>query len=162
MLGKLKIRCIYSINGCQEILSLNNLDDHQKSCRFETCEDCFCIRSVDHNCVKSLLESKRKSDEIIIDLRCELKLAYDKISSMKSEMDNYLQTSQELSNNSRVAKTMASKQNNPFLKNRRTNDEHQNISNTSGTEYSVTVRGNRWREASSVNTAEKPPECKQQ
>jgi hypothetical protein len=81
---------------------------------------------------------------------------------MKSEMDNYLQTTQELSNNSRVAKTMASKQNNPFLKNRKTNDAHQNIPNTSGTEYSVTVRGNRWREASSVNTAEKPPECKQQ
>jgi hypothetical protein len=107
------------------------------------------------------LESKRKSDEIIIDLQFELKLAYDKISLMKSEMDNYLQKIQELSS-ANSAKTITTKFNNPFLKSRKSNDAHENISNTSATEYFPTVRGNRWREASGVNSIEKPPECKQQ
>jgi hypothetical protein len=98
LLGNLKIRCKFSINGCEEILAIDDLDNHQKSCHFEKCKTCFCINSVDHNCVKSLLESKLKSDELINDLQNKLKLANEKMSSMNSEIDNYLQTIQALSN----------------------------------------------------------------
>ncbi len=160
-MGKLKIRCAYSLNGCKEILSLNNLENHQKICRFENCENCFCIKSIDHNCVKSLHECMKKSNEIICDLRNELKLANDKISSMKSEMGNYLQTIKDLSN-TKSAKTTSTKYNNLFLKNIKSNAAHENVSNTPAAQNSSTNRGNRWYEAISVNTLEKPPECKQQ
>jgi hypothetical protein len=99
-LGKLKIRCIYDKNGCQEILLLDNLDNHQKTCRFENflCDKCFCEEPVDHDCVKSLLESKRKLIQSNAELNDELKSAKEIISSLKSEIENYLQTIQELSN----------------------------------------------------------------
>jgi hypothetical protein len=100
MLGKLKIRCIYDKNGCQEILLLDNLDNHQKSCRFENllCDKCFCEEPVDHDCVKSLLESKQKLIQSNSELKEELKSAKEMISSLKSEIESYLQTIQELSN----------------------------------------------------------------
>ncbi len=100
MLGKLKIRCIYNKNGCQEILLLNNLEKHEKTCRFAKpyCEKCFCEFSVDHDCVKSLLELNQKLIERNSELQKELNSATDKIVSMNSEIENYLQTIQGLTN----------------------------------------------------------------
>jgi hypothetical protein len=100
MLGKLKIRCIYDKNGCQEILLLDNLDNHQKSCRFENllCDKCLCEEPVDHDCVKSSLESKQKLTQSNTELKDELKSAKEMISSLKSEIESYLQTIQGLSN----------------------------------------------------------------
>ncbi len=48
MLGKMRIRCIYDKNGCKGILLLDNLENHQKSCRFnkKICEKCFCDQSL--------------------------------------------------------------------------------------------------------------------
>ncbi len=96
----MKIRCIHDKNGCQEILSLDNLDNHQKSCRFEKllCDKCFCEEPVDHDCVKSLLESKQKLIQSNTELKDELKSAKEMISSLKSEIESYLQTIQGLSN----------------------------------------------------------------
>jgi hypothetical protein len=98
MLGKLKIRCIYNENGCKEILILDNLENHQKSCRFDKpiCDQCFGLRSVDHNCVKYLLESQQKLIESNKELQKELNSAKDKISSLEKEIESYLQTIQEL------------------------------------------------------------------
>jgi hypothetical protein len=76
MLGKLKIRCIYEKNGCKKISFLFNLKNHEKICRFN---QCFCLRSVDHDCIQ------------------ELKLARDEISSSITVKENYLLTTQELS-----------------------------------------------------------------
>jgi hypothetical protein len=107
MLGKLKIRCIYNKNGCKEILLLDNLENHEKTCRFDKpfCDKCLCILSVDHNCVESLLESKQvliESNNQLIEnnnkLKEELNLANDKIISLNSEIENYLRTIQELTN----------------------------------------------------------------
>jgi hypothetical protein len=104
ILGKLKIRCIYDKNGCKEILSLDNLNNHEISCLFDkrTCEKCFCELSVNHDCIKSLLEAKKKVDEKINDLQIELKLAKEEISSLKSEKEKYLQTIQDISNANEV------------------------------------------------------------
>jgi E3 ubiquitin-protein ligase NRDP1 len=98
MLGKLKIRCIYSENGCKEILTLDNLEYHQKSCRFDKpiCDQCFGLRSVDHNCVKYLLESQQKLIESNKELQKELNSAKDRISSLEKEIESYLRTIQEL------------------------------------------------------------------
>ncbi len=103
-MGKLRIRCIYEKNGCKEILSLDNLNNHQISCRFDKriCEKCFCELCVNHDCIKSLLEAKKKADEKINDLQIELYLAKEEISSLKSEKENYLQTIQEISNANEV------------------------------------------------------------
>jgi hypothetical protein len=57
MLGKMKICCINEKDGCKEILSLDNLDNHEKLCR---CDKCFCILSGDHNCIQSLLDSEKR------------------------------------------------------------------------------------------------------
>jgi hypothetical protein len=52
-MGMLKIRCIYEKNGCEEILFLNNLTNHERSCPFERnlCRICACERSLEHDCV---------------------------------------------------------------------------------------------------------------
>ncbi len=110
-MGKLKIRCIYNENGCQEILLLNNLENHEKTCRFGKpfCDKCHCILSVNHNCVESLLESKQvliESNNQLIEnnnkLKEELNLANGKIISLNSEIEDYLRTIQELTNVKRV------------------------------------------------------------
>jgi hypothetical protein len=100
MLGKMRIRCIYDKNGCKEVLMLENLENHEKLCRFnkKICEKCFCGQSLNHDCVKSLLDSKQELIKSNEELQKELKIATDKISSMKSEIQNYLQTIQELTN----------------------------------------------------------------
>ncbi len=53
MLGKLRIRCINEKNGCKEISLLSNLDSHETKCHDKSiCDQRFCLRSVNHNCVK--------------------------------------------------------------------------------------------------------------
>jgi hypothetical protein len=100
MMGKLKIRCTYEKNGCREVLLLDNLDNHEKSCRFDEriCNKCCCKMSGNHDCVESLLISKQKLIESHSELKEELHLALDRISSLESEIGNYLQTIQELTN----------------------------------------------------------------
>ncbi len=107
MLRKLKIRYICYKNGCQEILSLDNLENHEKTCRFDKpfCDKCFCLLSADHNCVESLLQSKQmlietnnQLKESNSQLKEELNLANNKISSLDSDIENYLQIIQELTN----------------------------------------------------------------
>jgi hypothetical protein len=107
MLGKLKIRCIYDKNGCEEILLLDNLEHHEKICRFNKsfCEKCFCNLSIDHNCIESLLQSKQNliesNDQLIEDnnkLKEKLNFTNDKISSLNSEIENYSRTIQVLTN----------------------------------------------------------------
>ncbi len=64
-MGKLKIHCVYQENGSKEISLLSDLDNHEKSCRFDKpiCDQCFWLQSVYQNCVKSLLEIKTKLEE---------------------------------------------------------------------------------------------------
>jgi len=102
MLGRLKIRCIYSKNGCETVHYLDSLEKHEKQCDKKLCNKCFCERSVKHDCIESLLASNRELSENNNELQKMLELATDKISSMKSEMENYLQTIQELTNNNEV------------------------------------------------------------
>lgn len=92
-MGKFKIRCIYTKHGCEEILLLDNLENHEKSCEFEKpfCKKCFCDRSSNHDCIKSLLDLKQKLTQENENLQKELKSANDKIHSMREEMDNHLQ-----------------------------------------------------------------------
>ncbi len=103
-MGKLRIHCINVKNGCKEILLLDKLDNHQKSCRFDkkTCGKCFCDQSVNHDCIRSLLESKQKliqtNEEDLKELKEKLKLSTEMNISMKSEIANYLQTIQDMSN----------------------------------------------------------------
>jgi DNA repair ATPase RecN len=94
----MKIRCIYNKNGCEEISLLDNLDKHEKSCRFvkRICESCRCDQSTGRNCIKILLDSKEKLAQINIELQNKLKSAEDKISNMETEIENYLRTLQEL------------------------------------------------------------------
>jgi len=87
MLGKLKIRCIYNENGCQQILSLDNLQNHEKNCSFNFCDKCLCKRSVDHDCIKSLLESKQELVESNDKLVKEIKLASDKFEVLSYSSD---------------------------------------------------------------------------
>jgi LPS O-antigen subunit length determinant protein (WzzB/FepE family) len=105
MLGKLKIRCIYEMNGCKEILLLDNLINHEKSCRFDKkiCEKCFCSQSVNHDCVKSLLQSKQELTQSNDDLKKELKLLTEKNSTLKSTIENYLQRVREQSNEKTIS-----------------------------------------------------------
>ncbi len=114
----MKIRCIYNKNGCQEILLLNNLENHEKTCRFGKpfCDKCLCILSIDHNCVENLLESKQvliESNNQLIEnnnkLKEELNLANDKIISLNSEIEDYLRTIQELTNANGVEKIAETK-----------------------------------------------------
>jgi hypothetical protein len=118
MLGKLKIRCIYDKNGCKEILLLDNLENHEKICRFDKafCEKCFCNLSLDHNCIESLLQSKQNliesNNQLIEDnnkLKEKLNFTNDKISSLNFEIENYSRTIQELTNANETVKNQKTK-----------------------------------------------------
>lgn len=89
----MKIRCINEKDGCKEILSLDHLDNHEKSCR---CDKCFRMLTVDHNCIQSLLDSEKKLIQSNEALKGELKRAMDKISSMYLEIEDYSQTIEQL------------------------------------------------------------------
>jgi hypothetical protein len=80
-LGKMRIHCIYDENGCKEILLLDKLENHQKSCCFtkKICEKCFCDQSSKHDCVKSLLNSKQELIKSNEELQKELKSATEKV-----------------------------------------------------------------------------------
>jgi hypothetical protein len=97
MLGKLEIHCINKKNGCDEILKLENLELHEKSCLYvkSMCDSCKCQMSPRHNCVKSLLETKYMLIELSEDLKTE-------INSLKSENENYLRTIQQLSHYQKI------------------------------------------------------------
>jgi dynactin complex subunit len=62
MLSKLKINCIYEKNGCKEILSIDSLESHEKTCRFEKgiCALCACEKLKGHNCIESLLKKNKE------------------------------------------------------------------------------------------------------
>ncbi len=102
MLGKLKIRCIYSENGYEAVHYLDSVEKHEKQCDKKLCNNCLCQRSVKHDCIESLLASNRELSENNNELQKMLELATDKISLMKSEIENYLQTIQKLTNNNEV------------------------------------------------------------
>jgi hypothetical protein len=74
MLGKLTIRCKYEENGCQQILLLDNLSLHENSCDFreKLCDKCFCVLLENHDCVQSLLEAIRRSNDSIVGLETQL------------------------------------------------------------------------------------------
>jgi hypothetical protein len=54
---KIIIRCLFKKNGCKEILTLENLENHEKSYSFDIkiCEKCLFQQSSIHDCIKSLL-----------------------------------------------------------------------------------------------------------
>jgi hypothetical protein len=105
MLGKLKIRCTYEMNGCKEILLLDNLINHEKLCRFDKkiCEKCFCSQSVNHDCVRSLLQSKLELTQSNDELKKELKILTEKNSTLESTIENYLQRVREQSNEKTIS-----------------------------------------------------------
>ncbi len=61
MLRRMKIRCSHDKNGYKEILLLDNLENHEKICRFAKpfCDQCFCQQSVNHNCIESITVETR-------------------------------------------------------------------------------------------------------
>ncbi|CAG2175309.1 unnamed protein product, partial [Oppiella nova] len=78
ILAKLEIRCDFASNGCQEVLKLEELSQHSSKCYFGSgfCEKCFCLISESdeshksvHNCVQSLLQLNRKSNQEIESLK---------------------------------------------------------------------------------------------
>jgi len=93
ILAKLKICCENRDKGCNEVLLLDNLNNHIKSCRFkkELCKQCKCEIFDGHNCVKCLLEVNAK-------LADKLKSASIRIESLEKENEKYLQTIRDLTN----------------------------------------------------------------
>jgi hypothetical protein len=62
----------------------------------EICQKCFCDQSADHDCIKSLLESKQIVIQNNEELQNELQIAKDRISSLESEIEDYTATIQGL------------------------------------------------------------------
>jgi DNA repair exonuclease SbcCD ATPase subunit len=53
---------MYEKNGCKEILFVDSLESHEKTCRFEkrTCVLCACEVLKKHNCIESLLKKNKE------------------------------------------------------------------------------------------------------
>ncbi len=92
---KLKTRCIYK-NERKDALFLDN---HESSGRLtkKICEKCLCDEIVGHDCIQSLLNFKQKLQQSNNELQDKLNSALNRISSLKSENENYLLLIQELS-----------------------------------------------------------------
>ncbi len=58
----------------------------------EICQKCFCDQSDNHDCLKSLLESKQIVIQNNEELKKELQIAKDKISSLETEIEDYIRT----------------------------------------------------------------------
>ncbi len=106
-MGKLKIRCIYETNGCKDVIFLENVYSHEKSCQFnkKICVKCLCDQLHDHDCIQSLLDFKHKllqnNTELLQknnELEDKLNLALNKISNLESENKTYFLLIHELSN----------------------------------------------------------------
>jgi hypothetical protein len=102
MLGNLKISCPFKEIGCDEIMLLENHDNHLIKCRFnkKLCKDCECEILDNHNCVRSLLESNKCLKQ---DLNTELvksEILSRKLHDLKLENESFLQTIQDFSNSS--------------------------------------------------------------
>jgi len=93
MLGKLKISCSNRTKGCEQIILLDNLNDHIKLCSFngKICKICQFEILDGHNCVKCLREANKKLEDV-------LENASIRIKSLEKENQNYLQTIQNISN----------------------------------------------------------------
>jgi hypothetical protein len=100
MLGRLNITCDNRNQGCNELITLEKLNDHLIVCKYkqkdDKCNICNCIKlNSGHNCVTSLLELTRQlrenNDEANKSVLGELK-------QLRLEKENFLKTIQELSN----------------------------------------------------------------
>ncbi len=118
-MGKLKIRCIYQENGCEDVLLLENLVNHENSCQFnkKICKKCLCDKLVDHDCIQSLLDFKQKLLQTNNELEDKLNSALNQISFLKSENEKYLLSINELSNANELKPSASNKVKQCFLEN---------------------------------------------
>ncbi|CAG2170990.1 unnamed protein product [Oppiella nova] len=78
MLSKLQISCDFKDNGCQEVVTLEQLTHHTYRCPYGLgkCKQCLCSeQKVGHSCVHSLLQLNRKVSQANSVLKRELLLA---------------------------------------------------------------------------------------
>ena len=73
MLGKLEIHCEFKHQGCEEVVILENLNQHTMKCKYNQwnrkmkCKKCFCEYpdKSRHDCVEALLDLNRKANQEI-------------------------------------------------------------------------------------------------
>ncbi len=111
MLGNLKISCPFKEKGCDEIMLLENHDNHLIKCRFnkKLCKDCECEILNDHNCVRSLLEANKYLKQSLNTELVKNEILSRKLHDSKLENENFLQTLQNLSNSSPLDSRILSK-----------------------------------------------------
>ena len=78
-----------SVNGVTEV------ELAQNGCG-KICQKCFCDQSANHDCIKSLLESKQIVIQYNEELKKELQIAKDKILFLESDAEDYVATIQGL------------------------------------------------------------------
>lgn len=98
LINKQKIRCSFESKGCPEITTVENIDNHEKYCihNKEMCKTCGFVSSKDHECVKSLLEYKQNMSGIMDKIRKELDDSNAQNRNLRSQIDNYMRTIQDL------------------------------------------------------------------
>ena len=82
-LDKLKTKCNYESNGCQEVVEFGSLSSHLKECLHRICSKCgFTLGRVeDHNCVQLLISDNKR-------LKQELNQCLNQFSSLKEVKNN--------------------------------------------------------------------------
>ena len=74
ILGKLKIKCQFSDNGCPSVVPLDQLPQHVDSCPYDAskCGKCFCEQTSGHDCIQALLALNRTANNEIKTLNLKL------------------------------------------------------------------------------------------
>lgn len=107
MLSALRLSCKFKDKGCDQILFLENYDNHIELCPFnkKVCPICQCEVLVDHNCIESLLELNKYLKEDMDSALNKNQLLSQKLQEFKREKDGLLQTIQNLSKDSPVLRS---------------------------------------------------------
>lgn len=77
---------------------MENIENHQKYCIFdkELCKVCGFVATSDHDCLTSLIDYKQNMSSIMDKLRKELEDCTAQNRNLRSQIDNYMRTIQDL------------------------------------------------------------------
>ncbi|CAG2166305.1 unnamed protein product [Oppiella nova] len=82
ILGKFKIKCKFSDNGCPSVAPLDHLSQHVDSCPYDAskCGKCFCKQTSGHDCIQALLALNRTTNNEIKTLNKKLESYMPRVS----------------------------------------------------------------------------------
>ena len=99
-IGDLTLTCKYQDKGCDKILKICDLSEHQESCQYQYCKTCLLEYCNGDNCIETLKLVNRLQREEIIKMKNKISSLNENVRIFKIEIDNLKRKSTSLFNQS--------------------------------------------------------------